>query len=108
MDSQHYHVIHPASEAKFCVSMVQHGIDTVERVRSLIAVSQTEENELRKMFEAYRVRQILDYRRAILRHFERQIKGIGRPRRAKSRRLSRNVRKCPLPAVRSNSVSLAL
>jgi hypothetical protein len=108
MNSHDYQVIHPASEAKFFVSMAQRGVDTIERTRSLIAVSEAEENELRKMFEPHRVLQILDYRRAILKHFEDQIKEIGPPRRAKLRRLSRNVRKCPFPAAGRNSVSLSL
>ena len=77
------------------MSMVQHGIDTVERVRSLIAVSQTEENELRKMFEAYRIRQILDYRRAILRHSSAKLKESGvlaERNRATCHEMSGNVR----------------
>jgi hypothetical protein len=97
------------AEAKICIGLVKRGVDTVERVRRLIAVSEKEETELRNIllqpgFAAHFVHE----RREVLFHFDRFIAQIEHTRPPKSRRLSRNVRKCPVSNLRQHSVSASL
>lgn len=97
-----------AIELAFCLSLVARGIDSVARVRELISVSPTEEKRLREFVEAVVVETVLADRRAILKEFERAIAEIERGRSTERRRLARNVRKCPHPAGRVSSISLAV
>jgi hypothetical protein len=95
-------------EVAFCVGLVTRGVDTLPRVRALIGVSEAEEMELRKFLDLAVVERLLVDRREISRAFEHAIKEIERSRNKKQRRLSRNVRKCPLREAKANSVSCSL
>jgi len=61
---------HPATEAKNLADLVKRGADSAERLRDLIAISATDEHELRKILHPGLVRHHLRYRAEILKRFE--------------------------------------
>lgn len=95
-------------ELAFCISLVKRGIDTVERVRELIAVSSDQEAELRRILAPEVVARVLSDRSEILRAFNRAIAEIERPRNTKPRRLSADVRFRETHFSRAGSASRAL
>lgn len=74
----------PASEAKALLPLLETGA-TVEQLRQLIAVSASEEHILFQIEPELTARRSISHRREVAAEFERLI----------SKRLKRDVRKCP-------------
>jgi hypothetical protein len=63
----------PAAEAETLVRLVRRGVDSPERLRELIAISATDEAELRKLFHPNLVRHHLRYRARVLHFFDAEL-----------------------------------
>ena len=88
----------PAVEAETLVGLVRRGVDSPERLRELIAISATDEAELRKIFHPNLVRYHVRYRAQVLYFFDAKLADphtAPRPRR-------RTGRSCPEMAGATN------
>jgi hypothetical protein len=78
----------PAAELETLVRLVLRGVDSPERPRALIAISATDEAEVRKLFHPNLVRHHLRYRVRVLHVFDAELPNphdVPRPQRRTGR-----------------------